>query len=57
MKEKNSEELVDMEKQPVAAIPHNDCNCKTQCRVCHCRHGKRIRHGTVSPPAPAAVTR
>ncbi|MDR2755804.1 MAG: hypothetical protein LBC20_08875 [Planctomycetaceae bacterium] len=57
MKEKNMEELAGLEKQPVAVTPHNSCNCKTQCRICHCQHRKRIPHGTVSPPVPAIVSR
>jgi hypothetical protein len=57
MKEKNTEKLAGLEKQPVAVIPHNSCNCKTQCRICHCQHRKHIHHGTVSPPVPAVVSR
>ncbi|MDR2115621.1 MAG: hypothetical protein LBP87_04490 [Planctomycetaceae bacterium] len=58
MKEKNTEELyVDVEKQPVAVTPHNNCNCKTRCRICHCKHRKHIHHGTVSSSVPVTVSR
>jgi hypothetical protein len=57
MKEKNTEELVGLEKQPIAVAPHDGCNCKTRCRICHCRHGKRIPHGAITPPAPPVVSR